>query len=119
MNKTKLILFKVQDKVVEKIEGNEVTIEEVESIKSSIAVIHGVSFDDIDIDTEDIYLPELSKTWIVRDDGMLMAKVDNPYASFREVTGLRPALDITKPELFGEFLELIFQEKFCEAITFN
>lgn len=118
MNKTKLILFKVHDKIVEQIEGDDVTITEVESIKSSIAVIHGVSFDDVDIDTKDIYKPELSKTWIVRDDGLLMAKVDNPYATFREVTGLRFAYDVTKPELFEEALQLISDGKFCEVITF-
>lgn len=116
--KSKLVIFLVNGVAVEQIEGSDIDICGVESVKSAIAASRGINYDDIDIETKDIEVPEITGNWIVRGDGLFMAKAPNQYASFIPVEGLRPAMDISKEELEEEFLELISKKDFVNAITF-
>lgn len=120
--KSKLVIFLVNGIAVEQIEGSDIDICGVESVKSAIAASKGINYDDIEIETKDIEVPEIPEitgNWIVRGDGLLMAKAPNQYASFIPANGLRPAMDINKEELEEEFLELISKKDFVNAITFS
>lgn len=119
MKKTKLVIFKVHGKPVEEIEGDCITLDQMDIMKSQIAIMHGVSYDDVDIDTSDMMMPEFSATACVTDSGDLLFRSNSPYASWRFGDGVTPALDITKDELFDEFLFLLNEKEFEEAITFS
>ena len=117
MNKNKLVIFRVNGKAVEEIEGTDIDLNGVENMKTNIAIMHGVRYDDVEVDTKDIYTPELSDCF-VRDNGALMYQSkgkSNPVF----VSGLRPSHDINHEELFHEWLGLIVDGKICEAIIFN
>lgn len=116
MIQNKLILFIVHGKIVEEIEGSEIDHNGVENMKTNLAIMHGVSFDDVEMDTKDIHIPELSELF-VRDDGALMWKkkfLTHPVY----VDRVRPAMDVNHEELFLEFLDLIAKKDFDNAITF-
>ena len=55
---------------------------------------------------------------VIDEHGRLMITTKNniPY---REVTGIRPSFDITKECLFNEFLGLISEKNYNEAIIFT
>lgn len=118
MKKSILILFVINGKTIEQIDDRDIDINGIEVFKSAIAASHKVPYNDIEVETREIEIHECTGNWIVREDGVLMAKVPNPYASFLKVEGLRPALDINKEELMEEYLELISQKDFVNAITF-
>lgn len=118
MKTSKLVIFLVNGEAVEQIEGNDIDICGVESVKSAIAASKGIKYDDIEILIKDIEVHEITGNWIVRNDGLLMAKAPNQYASFVPVNGLRPAMDINKEEMEDEYLELISKKDFVNAITF-
>jgi hypothetical protein len=86
-------------------------------MKTNIAIMHGVSYDDVEVDTKDIYTPELSDCF-VRDGGGLMCQPkgrSNPFF----VTGISPSMDITHEELFYEWLGLISAGDIDKAIIFR
>jgi hypothetical protein len=117
MKHTKLIIFKVNGEPKEQIDGNDITIDQMDIMKTNIAIMHGVSFDEVDIDIQDDYIPEISSNLIVREDGLFMFR-PNQYAIFKPVEGVRPALDLNHPELFEEFLDLLSKNS-CEAFIFS
>ena len=119
MKRSKLVIFKVHGKVIEEIEANEITLDQVEIMKTQIAIMHGVGYDDVEVDVPDIEVPDCSATTAINENGKLVFRPDNPYASFREINGLSPALDISKHDLFDEFLELLGKNKLDEAIVFR
>lgn len=85
MRKSKIVKFKVNGQTVEEIDGDEVTITQVESTKSCLAHLHGVPYDSVEVDTEDIEKPEVSQTMFVTDHMGLCFKAPNPYSVFRSV----------------------------------
>lgn len=99
MNK-KLAIFKVNGQAVEQIEGDNVNLDEIETIKTCLSVKHGVSYNDIEVDVKDVFEPELSQNCIVTDVG-LMYRVDRPYAMFVKVEGLKRSIKKT-----DDFLEV-------------
>lgn len=118
MKKNKLVIFIVNGKAVEQMEGSEVDILTVESIKTNIAILHGVSYDEVEVDTQDVESPELSLNLEVFPDGSLMHR-KNQYAQLTSVNGLSPALDISHEKLFHEFLDLITKKDYDNAIIFR
>lgn len=123
MKKAKLVIFLVMGKPVEQIDGNDITIDETEKMKTNIAIMHNVAYDDVDIDFKDIDSPDVSYTVAIGNHGdwtgKLLFRADNPYASWRVVEGIRPAYDLTHPELFDEWLSLLSQGEISKAIIFN
>lgn len=117
MKKTKLVIFKVNGEPKEQIDGNDITIDQVDIMKTNIAIMHGVSFDEVDVDIQDDFLPEISSELIVRADGLFMFR-PNPHAIFKPVQGVRPALDLNHPELEDEFLDLV-NKRDCKAFIFS
>ncbi|MCC6447271.1 MAG: hypothetical protein IT215_01115 [Chitinophagaceae bacterium] len=115
--KSKLYIFLVNGKPVEQIDGKEICHDELVQLKSGLACIHNVPFDEIEVDSQDIIEPEVSRTLFVTDNG-LQFRADNPYASLRSVDSPVPSLDIRQSDLFDEFLELILQKDIDNAITF-
>jgi hypothetical protein len=118
MKRTKIVKFIVNNHTIEEIDGDDVTHECVEKIKSSLSVIHNVPFDDIEVDFEDAIKPEVSKTLFVTDKG-LQFRADNPYASLRSVDTPLPAFDITADEDFEKFLGLLVKGDIDNAIIFR
>jgi hypothetical protein len=117
MNKNKLVIFLVNGKQVEEIEGHEIDINGVERMKTNIAIMHGVSYEDVEVDTKDICTPELSSL-IVRADGTFMQYkngIPNPVL----VRGVSPSMDIHHEELFYEWLGLISAGDIDNAIIFR
>lgn len=55
---------------------------------------------------------------IINERGSLMIKSKHGV-TYKEVVGIRPSLDITKDVLFNEFLGLITDKKFDEALLFT
>ena len=117
MKKSKLILFKVNGETVEQIEAHLIDVNSLEHFKSAISASYKVPFDEIEIDTEDIEVPEISEGLFVRAFGGLMCNRKNGNPIF--VTGIIPAMDIAHDELFHEFLDLITKKEFDKALIFN
>jgi len=123
MKKAKLVIFLVQGRPVEQIDGNDITIDETEKMKINIAIMHNVAYDDVEIDFKDIDALDISYTSAIGNSGdwtgKLIFRADNPYASWRIVEGVRPSFDITHDELFDEWLSLLSKGEISKAITFN
>ena len=117
MKHTKLIIFKVNGEPKEQIDGNDITIDQVDIMKTNIAIMHGVSFDEVDVDIQDEYVPEIASNLIVRADGLFMFR-PNEHAIFRPAEGVRPAFDLSQPELEDEFLDLV-NKRDCKAFIFS
>lgn len=119
MQKSILLLFLINGRVIEQLEGEEIAPSTIENMKTNLALEHGVSFGEVVTETKsiDIFSPEESMFWAVGIDGVLKARYtrNSPYYS---VKGLRPALDITKEELNYEFLDLIHKKDYIKAFTF-
>ena len=119
MKKIKLVIFKIHGKPVEHIDGNDITIDEADIMKTNLAIMYGVAYSDVDIDFKDDEVQDVSHTSGINELGKLTFRADNPYASWKLVEGVKPALDIEKEELFYEFLDLIRNKEFNKAITFS
>ena len=117
MKKSKLISFIVRGKAVEQIGGDEIDLDEVENMKIRLAFIHGVSFDEVEFEAQDVLEPELSTSLAVNEQGELVFKA-NQYAIFMPVGSIRPALDISHESLFLEFLDLLAKRDFDNALIF-
>ena len=114
---SKKIFFKVRDIVVEEVDGEDITVDEVEMTKSCLAHLHGVTYDEIEIDTEDT--PEKSKTMFVTGHMGLCYKAPNEYSVFRTVDTpvLAKTYDFRFQDHIDEFLdELSFylKQKSCK-----
>ena len=105
-------------KPVEEIDGDDINLKGVENMKTNIAIMHGVTYDEVEVDTKDIASPEFAGDLIIHSDGSLMYK-PNQYAHYIYVSGVRPALDIKHEELFYEFLDLIHKKDFDGALNFH
>jgi hypothetical protein len=116
MKKSKTIIFKIHGRAIEEIDGDDITLDQAETMKTNLAIMHCVSYDDVEVDTKDIFSPELSDCF-VRDNGCLMCQPKGKLNPFF-VTGMRPSYDISHEELFYEWLGLITDGKICEAIIF-
>lgn len=117
MKKSKTIIFKIHGRSIEEIDGDDITIDQAETMKTNLAIMHCVSYDDVEIDTKDIYVPELSQL-IVRADGTFMQYkngIPNPVI----VTGVSPSMDIHHEDLFYEWLGLISAGDIDKAIIFR
>lgn len=118
MKKGKLVQFIINGKVVEQVNGNEVNFDDIENLKVSIAFIQCVAFGDVEVVSVDAMFPELSETMSIRNDGSLLLK-NKRSPNPKIITGIRPAMDTTKEELFAEFLDLIYKKDYDNAIIFN
>lgn len=74
MKTKKVIFFVIDNHSVEELEADETNISDVISLKSSLAVVHGVTFDDVEAITKDVLVPELSETLSVREDGVMVRR---------------------------------------------
>ena len=117
MKKIKVVLFKIQKKVLETIEADDINLHQVECMKTNLAIMHGVSFDDVEVDTEEIYVPEIAEFLTVDCNGKLLFRA-NERAIFVQASGLTPAMDINKEDLYYEFLDLLQKKEYDNAIIF-
>jgi len=118
MKKTKLVTFSIKGKVIEQIEGDFIDLYGVESMKTNLAIIHNVSYDDVELDYKDIFKPELSLSLLVNGLGTLMFK-SNEFAAFSPVESVRPSMDINNEDLCLEFLDLIRKKDYDNALIFT
>ena len=118
MKTKKIVWFIVQGIPVEQLEATETNINDVEFLKTQLAAVHGVAYEDVEAITKDVVENELSETLIINPDGVLMKK-GRANSFFVPVNSVRPAMDTTKEELFMEFLDLIFNNNIDNAIIFN
>jgi hypothetical protein len=117
MKKSKTIIFKIHGRSIEEIDGDDITIDQAEKMKTNLAIMHCVSYDDVEVDTQDIFTPEISSL-VVRADGTFMQYkhgIPNPIL----VKGISPSMDIYQEELFDEFLGLISKGDIDKAIIFR
>lgn len=119
MKKTKLIIFLVNGKPVEEIDGDDITLDGTMQMKTNIAIMHGVSFDEVEVDTKDIEVQYLSQTAVVNRIGALLFRANSNTMHWKTVTGIRPAFDLSHSELFNEWLYLISKNDIEKAIIFN
>lgn len=117
MKKTKIVKFIINGNEVETIDGDEVTIDEVEKLKSALAAKHGIDYSTIEVNVEDGEVPELSDMFVRYDNSLMWQPKHRTYPVF--VTGVRPAMDIHHEELFLEFLDLIAKKEFDKALIFS
>ena len=117
MKKTKLVIFKIHGEAKEQIDGDEISTYQVEAMKTNLAIMHCVAYDDVEVDIQDCEVPEFSMTAAIDQNGRLISRIDNPYCSWKVVSGVRPAMDIRHDELLDEFIELLNQ-KDCKAFIF-
>jgi hypothetical protein len=91
MKTTKVIQFKIHGKVLEELEG-EATIDVIEEIKTSLAFIHSVGFDDVEVIAEDVIERELSDLQ-VNSMGKLVL-VTNVFGIVSEVHGVKAKVNL-------------------------
>lgn len=118
MKTTKKIIFKINGKEVDSLPGEDITVQELDNFKIKMAFAHNVGSHDIEVVTEDVVIRELSKHAFISPNG-LHFKPQNEYAIFREVKRIIPAFNIGSEEGFQKFLDMIFDEDFDNAITFD
>lgn len=106
MKKSKKIQFIVNGKTVEEIDGDEITFNEVETTKTCLAYMHGVTYDEVEVVADDIDKQDLSPTLFVVE-GMGLAYKANSYAIFRAVNCpvVNTQYDFRKQEDIDSFLD--------------
>ncbi len=107
--KSKIVKFKVNGQTVEEVDGDDITITQVENTKSCLAHLHGVAYDEIEVATEDIEKPDVSQTMFVTDHMGLCFKAPNPYSVFRSVDCpvLNKDYDFNYQDEIDEFLDTL------------
>ncbi len=118
MKMTKKVVFRINGKEVDTINGDEIDLRELENLKIQIAFAHSVSVHDIEMDTVDEVIREMSSHSFISRQG-LHFKPQNEYAIFALVKSLSPASEIESEDGFQKFLDLISNKDFDAAITFN
>lgn len=113
--KERNFIFKIQNKEIERVTWD-IAIDDIDIIKGCLALTHGINVEDIEMETIEIYKPELSEKLFIRPDGSLMCTLHANHLFY--VNGLQPSVDINHEELFYEFLDLITKKEFDKAITF-
>lgn len=108
--KSKLVIFLVRGKQVEEIDGD-VEIGVVESIKTNLAIIHHVSYDEIEIDTKDVEVREFSH-FMISEFG-LQCVWDTDTNQTRDTVA--PPF-INNPRGLDNFLDLLFKGDIDNAI---
>lgn len=114
----KIATFKVRGEALEQIDGDQIDLNGIESIKACLAIKHCVHYNDIEVDIEDLYEPELSKNTFVNELGLYF-RADRACAVFVKVQGLGAIPDIKTETGFDMFLDLISKRQYNNAITFN
>lgn len=117
MKSTKLVKFIINGNEVETIDGSDITIDEVENLKSALAAKHGIDYNTIEVNFEDTEVQDLSDMFVRYDNALMWKPKHRTYPIF--ISGVRPAFDINHEELFIEFLDLIAKKEFDKAITFS
>lgn len=82
----KVLIFKINGKNVEIIDWD-ITIDEIEQLKQTVALVNSVKASDIEVDTVEIFKPELSTTISIGSKGF-MYKAPNQYSSWVPKDGL-------------------------------
>ena len=118
MKLTKKVIFKINGQEVDTINGDDIDLRELENLKIQIAFAHSVSVHDIEMDTIDEVVRELSKHTYISKDGLFF-KPKNDYAIFTAVKSISPSFEIKSEDGFQKFLDLITAKDFDNAITFN
>lgn len=109
----------VHGKSVEEIDGDDITHKGVEDMKCAIAFMHGVSFDDVELEHRTISKPDTSKFSAINDIGRLVFKTSHPRSMWRIVEALESIQNINDGNGFHEFLDHIYKGNIDEAIKFN
>lgn len=117
MKSNKLIIFLVNGNPVEEIEGDEIDFNGVENMKTNLAIIHGVAYDEVEVDTKDIETQELSDCFVRFGGGLMYHPKRNTYPIYVQLPV--PAMDISEEEKFYNFLDLIVKGDIDNAITFS
>lgn len=81
--KNKKVIFIVRNKEVKSLDANDITVEEVESTKNCLAFIHGVTYDEIEVVTQDEHELEKSNFYITLMG--LCYKAPREYAIYKPV----------------------------------
>ena len=118
MKKVKKIVFKIQNRQVDVIDADDITLQEIENLKVSMAFAHGVGSQDIEAVAEDVLVRELSEHLMINPLG-LMFKEKNIYSIFVPVKSLAPSFNIKTEDGFQKFLDLIFREDIDGAVKFQ
>jgi len=109
MKKSKIINFKINGRTVEEMDGEDVSITEVEVTKSCLAHLHNVPYDDIEVVAEDVEKQDVSSTLFVTERLGLSFKAPNPYSVFRAVDCpvLNKEYDFRFQDEIDEFLDAL------------
>lgn len=119
MKKSKLIIFLVNGKPVETIDGDEITLDGTQQMKTNIAIMHGVSYDEVEVDTEDVMVMDISNTAAINRIGVLLFRADKSCIFWKTVNGIKPAFDIGYDEQLNDWLSLLSSGNVDNAIIFN
>lgn len=115
-----VIQFIVRDAVVEEIDATDVTINEVEGIKCSLAIIHTVNYHEIEVNktTKSENEPAKSDSVFICSNGLLMLR-PAPNAFFKAITGISPDKDINHEEILNEWLDMIVKKDVDNCLIFR
>ncbi|HEY5392461.1 MAG TPA: hypothetical protein VIJ57_10125 [Hanamia sp.] len=111
----RIFIFKHKDQELERVDWD-IQMSDIDLIKSCLSFTRQINYDDIEMETIEIYSPVISEQMFVRSDGALMYRNNSQCSN--HVIGFQPALDISHEELFHEFLDLIAKKDIDNAITF-
>lgn len=117
MKKGKQYIFVINNRPVDKINGEDIYFDNLTQFKRDLAAAHQVPIESIEVIPEDIYEPDYSRTLCVCPTG-LQFRPDNQYASWRAVDCPTPAMDISDNDHFQDFLDLLGKNDIDNAITF-
>lgn len=88
----KVLIFKINGKNVEIIDWD-ITIDEIEKLKLDVAYVNSVEPSEIEVDTIEIFKPEVSTTIAISSTGF-MYKAPNQYSSWVPKDGLNFSCEI-------------------------
>lgn len=111
----RIFIFKHKDQELERVDWD-IAICDIEVIKSCLAYTKGINYEDIDMETIEVYKPELTDRMFIRYDGSLMF-LHTPTSNPIYVNRPTASVDIYHEEMIDEFLDLI-SEDFDNAIIF-
>lgn len=119
MEYSKIIIFLVHGKPVEEINGDDLSLKGVEDMKCAIAFMHGISFDDVEMETKTIPLRDMTLLAAINDSGKLVFKSKHPRSCWRVVETVGAIQNFQVGDGFYDFLDHITNGDIDAAINFN
>lgn len=110
----KKVIFTFQGELLHEAQAAELDTETIIAYKSALAASRGINSDLIEVFNEEV--PDCSDSFVRYDGALMYQPKGKTYPVY--VNYPAPAMDIAKEELFMEFLDLISNKKFEEALTF-